>query len=127
MKNESFEAQVEEIIKMMDWEKIRKVMVFLDWKWVNYYNGDTAVTPPSIEHLKECGRYLLKICWEEGMAYKKNFYYHSTGGLYATYEHWDGRPVLSLFFSLEGHRFDVDESEDISTELSEDRLLEIDL
>src|SRR5271170_3003399 len=94
MKPENYDDQVKEIMSGMDWKRIHKVMTFLKWNW--WYTHPNA---PSIDELKTSSLSLLADAWLTGQALKKNCFVGG-GGLMARYEHWDGRPVLSLAFEL---------------------------
>lgn len=51
------ELQISRIVNRFDYEKVHKVMTFLDWKWFNPGSEDSTV--PTIERLISSSRYLL--------------------------------------------------------------------
>lgn len=100
-KDESRDTQIREILNLIDFRRIIKVMTLLDWYWV-----DTSPYPPNEAQLINAARKRLIDVWNEGQAQQCDTFI-SSGGLTARYEHWNGRPVLSLAFEIESHRFDV--------------------
>ncbi len=62
---------IEEIMNEFDFNKVRNVMVFLNWSW-------SEKTPPSIKSLRDhANRSLTDVCEE---ADNKNFYFIEGGG-----------------------------------------------
>lgn len=85
--------EIEEVLKNFDFEKVRKVMVLLDWKW----HGDGEPEIPSIYRMIELSRNLLK------KAGKRKHGLVATGGFIA--RHDDGNFELS--FVLESFEYGV--------------------
>lgn len=85
--------EIEEVLKNFDFEKVRKVMVFLDWKW----HGEGEPEIPSIYRMIERSRELLtNACkHKHGLA--------ATGGFVA--RHDDG--FFELSFVLESYEYGV--------------------
>ncbi len=90
---------IAEIMDTFDFEKVQKVMSFLNWRWAG---ADAGV--PSIVQIRSTAHNLLTSCLEafeqagrppEGMVY-------STGGLTARIEVYeDGLTELSLLFYVD--------------------------
>jgi hypothetical protein len=76
---------IDEIMDYFDFDKVAKVMTFLEWKWVSAEDGI-----PSVGEIRQSARRLLK----DAIKNKTTF---GTGGLRATYD--DG--YLQLEFILE--------------------------
>lgn len=81
-----FEQKWEEIEKNFDWERVEKVMNFLDWKW---YTVDGI---PNIRDLKHKAYNLLKEAYDNGG-------YYAVGGFTAEYITKDN--FLQLSFVLD--------------------------
>lgn len=81
---------VDEIIKNFDFEKVHRVMVFLDWRWGGY-TGDPndRGKVPTMDELKKAAR---DRC-EEALKFGTSV----TGGFHASYEYGE----LSLKFALD--------------------------
>ena len=97
---ESKDEQIAQIMDNMNWAKIHKTMVLLNWTW-----WSSAPESPTIEQLKENGRSYLERVWVQGQR-MKSFTFIGSGGFTARYEHWEAGPILSLAFELSEHRFD---------------------
>lgn len=95
----SFEELFDEVAQQIDWEKIRKTMEFLDWKWV-------SVDEITVYDLIKTGEQLCKEAYD--MSIKDNTTYEvSTGGFYAFYNPYNSE--LELYFVLEsGSSYDLD-------------------
>jgi hypothetical protein len=83
----SFDCLWTQIEANFDFERVQKVMEFLDWRWTIEDYGRVL---PTIDRLKMTARQYLYECWNE----EKSF---STGGFY--YRYMDGN--LSIEFTLE--------------------------
>jgi len=81
-----FQEKWEEIEKNFDWERVEKVMNFLDWKW---YTVDGI---PNIRDLKHKAYNLLKEAYDNGG-------YYAVGGFTAEYITKDN--FLQLSFVLD--------------------------
>jgi hypothetical protein len=66
---------IDEIMDWFDFEKVAKVMSFLEWKWVTAEEGI-----PSVGEIRQSARKLLKQAIEQKTTI-------ATGGLRATYFH----------------------------------------
>lgn len=88
---------VDSIMYRFDFEKVAKVMKFLDWKWAG------SPDYPTRNELKRTAALVLDICVENFI--KDNFPrvggLCSTGGLTATITVFGDVPELSLAFSIE--------------------------
>lgn len=82
MKSLSYKKQIEKIMDEFDFIRVHRCMKAMNWTWV-----DKGV--PSIEHLKECARDLLKECK------KKRGYAVATGGFIVS---CDGRHLTMTFY-----------------------------
>lgn len=80
----TFEQLWEEIEDSFEFEKVKKVMDFLEWRWATY--NDVPTTAQIIRHAK-------RMCKE---AYGRKTRYGS-GGFYAEYN--DG--CLTLYFAVD--------------------------
>ncbi len=95
----TFDELWEDLEENFDWEKVHKVMVFLDWGW--RFEG-----VPSAKELKEASKELLQECYNKvtlsDSINKSNI---ASGGLYAEYSVFkDNDPwhnELTLEFKLE--------------------------
>ena len=67
------------IIAEFDFERVHKVMKFLDWKWA----GGSKPKVPTIHKLKECARSLLKDAYIGALKHKGERYSVTTGGFNA--------------------------------------------
>lgn len=87
---------IEEIISHFDFDKVQKVMEFLDWKWPMTENG-----VPSIDEMKEVATGLLKTCYNISQKAKVG-YETGTGGFVARayYNVEYDRIWLKLTFAL---------------------------
>lgn len=79
---------IDAVMEELDFEKIHKTMVALDWEW--WYQG-----VPSIETLKESARDLLEYAWEHKCS-------TGTGGFWVAYEGEtnEDHPVLRISFEV---------------------------
>lgn len=91
---------IEEILNEFDFEKVHRVMQFLDWRW--YPNNKV----PSIASLKQTARLCLNGIVDEGAER------HMTGGLVAYREQDGDEDGLALSFVIEEYtRWDGYEDE----------------
>ena len=72
------DEMISEIAKWFDWEKVKKVMDVLDWRW-----GQEKEIP-TIGQIIVTATELLKQCYDEGI--KGGYYCIGTGGFRATYQ-----------------------------------------
>lgn len=72
------DEELKKLDKLLDYEKIRKVMHMLDWKW--FQNGSMQV--PMISDLSDQAHRLLKTVLEKWNKNNKS-YFISTGGFQA--------------------------------------------
>lgn len=82
------------VLKNFDFEKVQKVMEFLNWRW------DSLGRVPDAEEIKKQAKKLLKECEK---LYKKDKKSHtvSTGGLQANVFDDSGEVCMVLSFILE--------------------------
>jgi len=89
---ETLQALIDEVIDSFDFEKVQKVMEFVDWKWIDH---EGELTVPSVPRLKGSARRSLKLAYD---SWKKHGYDYSvagTGGFEAQY--WGYEKEGSLF------------------------------
>ena len=98
--------KIESIMRHFDFERVHKVMEFLDWHW-----AFTSKGVPTVEEIKvEARRILIDACEEETNI--------ATGGFRAVYEKdgtEDGEPYIGLEFIVEdceGFNEDDDDGDD---------------
>ena len=84
----SRDDMVEEIMSNFDFEKVKKIMDYLDWRWRN----DT--TTPTIKELRKTALDCLNV-----VKYKDEYSTCSTGGFCACFEPFDGG-TIKLSFNL---------------------------
>lgn len=84
MTDKQFEA-IESIMDNFDFDKVQKVMEFLNWKWVSTENGI-----PSVQELRSQARRLIKEAIEEKVRI-------ATGGFRVDYFSEDGGYVELSF------------------------------
>lgn len=90
------ERLITEIVENFDWEKVRKVMLLMNWTW---WNGsiDGGEGVPSEEKLARRAKALLRYVWKRRVEGAWN-----TGGLQAEYRNRGGNnETLELRFVLE--------------------------
>ena len=93
-----YETQIENILESFDFERVKKAMTALNWK---YCTSDLKEYFPNIQELKETA----KECLEH--AIKCNF--SETGGFLATHEFG----VLNLYFVVEETLFDTSDLKNV--------------
>ena len=94
---------IEDILDHFDFEKVRKAMVALDWKWASV--GDV----PSIADMRKTARTLLRYC--EEYVGDDAYYYTATGGFWACVRQYpgDAKKYFSLKFVVsEWDNYDQD-------------------
>ena len=90
----TFEEHWTEILGNFDWDKVRKIMEFLDWKWVDH-NSESV---PSIGRIIMRAEELCRSAYnDKGI--------HQSGGFVATFED----EVLMLTFVVEEWYTEPDE------------------
>lgn len=99
----SREDQIRIILEETNFDKINRVMTFLDWTWFSY-NG-----VPTIEQLKTEAKRLLEDVYNDSDDYEYPCITHETGGFVATRDMIDGIKMLSLDFVLTGWDFEYDD------------------
>lgn len=78
MTDKQFEA-IESIMDNFDFDKVQKVMEFLNWKWVSTENGI-----PSVQELRSQARRLIKEAIEEKVriatgGFRVDYFYEDEG------------------------------------------------
>ena len=94
--------EIEDILDCFDFERVKKVMDFLEWKWASLNDV------PEIWDLRKCARNLLTIVCEGVMSKAKNNpdetaeYYTATGGFHAeaTIYPDESKVYLKIFFVI---------------------------
>ena len=81
-----------ECLDNFDWERVHRVMTFLDWEWM--FNG-----VPSIEELKKEAKHHIDNAYE-GWLKTGAHYVSSSGGLVARVSTEEGEPYFDLSFVL---------------------------
>jgi len=99
----STEQQIEDIMAEVNFEKIHKTMVALDWKW----SKDT-MRVPTVDEIKEEGLYLLNRAAELEVDTELPVSYASCGGLYARKIVYHDVVLLELSFCVSGWDCDWD-------------------
>jgi len=80
------QEQIDDILDNFDFDKVHKVMVFLNWK----YGGSV----PTVSELKENARGLLK------EAVKLDLHWYSSGGFHVKHEVFEKNSYISLEFVI---------------------------
>ncbi len=91
---------IAEIMDTFDFERVQKVMEFLDWKWASAYTSRV----PTVVQLRYTALSLLRGCLQqfEQEGRPAGGMVHSTGGLTARVEVYeDGGTELSLLFYVD--------------------------
>ena len=85
------EEIIEDILDEFDFNKVSKVMEFLNWGWTD---GNFVLAVPTIGQLRKRARTLMQsfIGKEDGMV--------ATGGFWITKKTFDGEPFYRLHFVL---------------------------
>ena len=71
---ETLQALIDEVIDSFDFERVQKVMEFVEWKWID---PDGNLTVPSVPRLKGSARRSLKLAYD---AWNKHGYDYSVAG-----------------------------------------------
>lgn len=87
-----YEAMVQwqDCIACFDFEKMHKIMEFLNWKWCSS-NG-----VPDVNHIKDVAMEMLYSCyvgWHEDKLSSGEPYYSGSGGLLASYAYYDDEDI----------------------------------
>ena len=81
MITEREQKMIDECLDYLDFEKVQKVMTFLDWKWGNIHiTGGAEV--PSIPEMRKSARRYLKMAIEGSFGHPQ--YMTGSGGFMAT-------------------------------------------
>ena len=102
------EAVIEEVIDNFEFDTVRKVMLFLDWRW-----GRKLESVPSCGKLVSCARDLLRSAADHAACFRSTCS-DSTGGLCAT-AWWNenlGVTSLKLAFEVESRTTELEALED---------------
>ena len=86
---------IDSLIEDFDFEKVHKVMTFLDWKW----RGEAV---PSVEKIKAAATSLLH------QLVRSDSQSISSGGLRVLKMNYDGRKYLSLMFCVQNNDIPVE-------------------
>lgn len=99
LKNKTNQELIDEILDNFEFEKVHKVMTFLDWRWVGVL--------PDVADLRAQARKLLKECLKFRGEKPRHI---ETGGFMAEYnlEEEDGYELLTLSFILNSWEVDND-------------------
>lgn len=73
----TIEEQITEIIKEFDFNKVKKIIDFLEWTWAGDIPTIKEIKKSAIDHLNDA----FDICWQ----YNSEEAHSSSGGLKATY------------------------------------------
>ena len=84
---------IDECINEIDWNKIHKVMILLDWVWA----GEGV---PSVDRLKQFTRKQLEDTIIRGMTNQTDMYVFC-GGIKTSYRHYNDNNEISIEFILE--------------------------
>ena len=82
---------IEDILDEFDFDKVHKVMEFLNWGWTD---GGRPLEVPTVGQLRKRARYLMKSC------IGKENTYTATGGLWVRKETYDALPYYQLQFVI---------------------------
>lgn len=88
-------AQIEDLLDEFDFDKVKKVMDFLDWKYFDIEDGEGM----SVGRLRQMARYLLELVYNEE---DQEHSFTASGGFHA--ERWmypgDTQKYLELKFVI---------------------------
>ena len=62
---EKQEKMIEEILDLTDFDKIQRVMIFLNWKWANNNGGENSEIPSTYRIIKNAKGLLTRVCEED--------------------------------------------------------------
>ena len=94
----------EGMISGFDFEKVHKVMAFLDWTWIG-----SGKEPPTIERMKMTVRELFDEIYTDVNRDKRDHSIISTGGFQITYTEFNSYGVYELEFVVESWQMRLDE------------------
>jgi hypothetical protein len=97
------EFQIETILEEVEFDKIRSVMIYLNWTW------GLNREQPSIDKLKNVAKKLLESVWDMPEDNESSMCWTGTGGFVAYKQYFDGLKMLSLKFELTGWEFEYDD------------------
>lgn len=87
---------IEKVLEELDFPKIEKCMIALDWTW-----GAIPKIPNQLEIYKEAKRMLNDLIKEVNSDTIKTFYYISCGGFTATYNYYGNNDFdIKIVFSI---------------------------
>ena len=86
-------TQANYILENFDFERVQKVMQFLDWKW-----GEPTV--PSIEQIRSTANHMMQMAISESARQPDRDTFVGTGGFCAHVYRFNGGDVLELNFSI---------------------------
>ena len=96
-----------DVIQSIDFERIRQVMQFLDWK---YYGHDNI---PTIEQLKRTCKELFDQACAEMIQQDTDFMTVSSGGFWVTVSKYEKGYCCKILFAIEDGMTSTDELENI--------------
>ena len=103
--NKTKEELINEVLDNFDFERVHQVMKFLDWRWINIYEGGTLV--PSIARLVAAAQDYLSRAYDalEKLEWNESEYMVGSGGFEAWAKRYPAgmnKPdiLLSLTFNL---------------------------
>ena len=100
MNNDDKDKQISYILDKFDFDKVHKVMQFLDLRWRSAIpEFDNKV--PSVSLLKSVAKNLLNLYWDFGEVFIRDFYSGGSGEFYITTSWNAGEQDISLSFILE--------------------------
>lgn len=73
---------IEDTIETFDFDKVHKVMVYLDWKWM--VNSTGAMQIPTVEQMKRCVGELANYAHNSLLKDNRESSYAATGGFKVT-------------------------------------------
>ena len=90
------------VIDAFDFDKVHRVMVCLDWKWVT---PTGALVVPDIDRLKACARRLMRESYRMQQKHGTDVGIVGSGGFRAEYYYADeeGDADIRLYFAVEEH------------------------
>lgn len=95
------QAMIDEIMDEFEFEKVKKVMDCLEWKWGKSEGENYYFEVPSLREIKRRGRSLLKDAILKIGKNEKAFYI-STGGFVVELNRYDDEElIISLAFEIE--------------------------
>lgn len=100
---ESVMDDIEDILDNFDFERVHKVMVALDWRWVDLYVDKTEI--PDMHRLRKTARGLLKQAYKISVrdSHLEDTMVVASGGFVARCNNQQNPPWFRLAFEVESN------------------------